>query len=129
MARPLEPGDGVGGPRVRGDTVLRDVRAVTDEGSAGGAARWGWPGQRRALRGMNGADRFCYGLAGVLAGAMPSAPRRLSNRANITDVVNAVCATAAHAGVGLVLVDEIRMFAGTQERSDDLYAEGFKIVR
>ncbi|PRX48763.1 hypothetical protein B0I32_1408 [Nonomuraea fuscirosea] len=60
---------------------------------------------------------------------MPSAPRRLSNRANLTDVVNAVCATAAHAGVGLVLVDEIRMFAGTQERSDDLYAEGFKIVR
>ncbi|WP_211370269.1 ATP-binding protein [Nonomuraea turkmeniaca] len=31
----------------------------------------------------------------------------LSSRANITDVVNAVCATAAHAGVELVLVDEI----------------------
>lgn len=31
----------------------------------------------------------------------------LSSRANITDVVNAVCATAAHTGVELVLVDEI----------------------
>jgi hypothetical protein len=30
-----------------------------------------------------------------------------SGRANITDVVNAVCATAAHTGVELVLVDEI----------------------
>ncbi|GAB2497719.1 TniB family NTP-binding protein [Streptosporangium sandarakinum] len=31
----------------------------------------------------------------------------LSSRANITDVVNAVCASAAHTGVELVLVDEI----------------------
>ncbi|QMU74242.1 AAA family ATPase [Streptacidiphilus sp. P02-A3a] len=31
----------------------------------------------------------------------------LPGRANITDVVNAVCATAAHVGVDLVLIDEI----------------------